>query len=67
MVSFCIYCGLAVEHGHDCPIEEAHKQLMDHDRVCPGNPLVKEIGQLKAEIKNLRRRVAVYEHESATP
>lgn len=48
MIATCIYCGFKIEHGirHGATRDDAHQALIDHDRQCPKNPLVKELNAL---------------------
>lgn len=52
----CIYCGEAVIYDvrQVSEIESAHHLLVEHDRQCSKNPVVQEVGALKAHCRELR-------------
>lgn len=52
----CIYCGEAVIYDvrQVGEIESAHHLLVEHDRQCSKNPVVQEVGALKAHCRELR-------------
>tara|TARA_Y100000782_G_scaffold47771_1_gene53493 strand:+ start:2161 stop:2421 length:261 start_codon:yes stop_codon:yes gene_type:complete len=49
MIATCIYCGHEVRYGprRDATRDQAHKALIEHDQVCPKNPVVQERDQLR--------------------
>lgn len=61
----CIYCGHEVVYGAHVGVKqtEAHRLLVEHDRVCPANPIVKEREALDAYARDLAdslHRLATY-------
>ncbi|MCK2185716.1 hypothetical protein [Halomonas getboli] len=45
MIATCIYCGHEVRYGPRRGVtrDQAHQALIEHDKVCPENPVVQEL------------------------
>lgn len=60
--TLCIWCGLEISYapGEPGAKERAWKEAVDHDQVCPGNPLVKTVDRLRSALERAEKHLQAF-------
>ena len=66
--AMCVYCGEAIVYDtrQVTDMEQAHKQIVEHDQACPKNPLVARIAGLEKAARELCDQLPSDERALAT-